>query len=225
MRTFKTEKGLYRFLEKKGYRIYLFDIDGTLINSEDTHYAIHCRILGGHGHTLERDFYDREFRGHQDMEIYTRAKELFDLPESAEALVERKTELFLDAIKAGRIVRFPYADRAIAFARERAEKLVCVSSEPVVVIDAIRETFGWQFDEVYSTLTRNTTKAQIYEQLPDRDQSVLFEGSPYAVKAAAACGIASILYDGETTWRFREGIAKSEPNRQCGSAPQKQASM
>ena len=215
MRTLKSEEKLFRFLEKSSYRDYLFDIDGTLIDSEDTHYAIHCRIIGEHGHTLTRDFYDREFRGHQDMEIYTRAKEIYGLPESAAELVERKTQLFLDEIKAGRILRFPYADRALAFAREKAEKTACISSEPVVVIDAIREAFGWQFDEVYSTLTQNTDKAHIYAALKEPEQALLFEDSAYAVKAAAACGIASLLYDGQETWTFRTpGDFRRKKNRQ-----------
>lgn len=130
-------------------RAIIFDLDGTIANTEPLHYEAFARILHGEGIELDRDDYFRRLIGFDDRDCFTTV--LKDagrsVPEAALAdLTARKAAVYQEMI-AGRDVTFP---GAVEFVRRCAQRFplavatgtLRVEAETILARAGVRELFA-----------------------------------------------------------------------------------
>jgi HAD superfamily hydrolase (TIGR01509 family) len=180
-------------------RAVLFDIDGTLVDSNDMHVLAWEEAFAGVGATFERQTIHDQIGKGTDMLVPAL------LPEANEAVQEKLGDAqgqvfkakFLDTVKP-----FPGANDLLARARSSGRKVVLASSasKPELehylglldahdLVDATTSA-----DDVESTKPAPDIFATALKKLaPLSAEEVIVVGdTPYDIEAAAKCGIATI---------------------------------
>ncbi|MGD1852953.1 MAG: HAD family hydrolase [Leptolyngbyaceae cyanobacterium] len=177
----------------------LFDLDGTLANTDPIHFQVWQVLLAPYGHTVDQAFYDRFISGRLNPDI---VKDLLpQLSVEAGAAFSADKEAKFRAMAADQLQRMPgltdflhhiehqgYARALVTNApRSNAEfmlKTLALSEvfQPVVVADDLRK--GKPDPLPYQTALEQLGL------LPN--EALVFEDSPTGVKAAVAAEIPTI---------------------------------
>ena len=116
-------------------RAILWDLDGVLVNSMESHYQAFKRVVEPRGRELSRDEYLERIIGLRNDAIFKRL--LPDISdEEAKALATEKEEVFRRLI-AGNVRALPGAEQVVRRAREAGIRQAIVSSTPGANIDLI----------------------------------------------------------------------------------------
>ncbi len=158
----------------------LFDLDGTLINSEMVHYSGWTELLSRYGKNLDLEYYETHFTGVSINENAQRVKEVFGLPLTVEELIHTKEQIYRGKIRNNGVPMMPYALEALEYFYGRGISIGLVTSSARAEVEIVLPGSGLaRFFDV--TITRDDVK----NPKPD--------GEPYA-KAARALGFASSEY-------------------------------
>jgi HAD superfamily hydrolase (TIGR01509 family) len=120
-------------------RAVIFDLDGTLVDSEENYYLADRDLLATYGISFTRED-KRGYVGSGNLEMMTEVKRRYGLPASPAELVDRKNRLYLAIAEAQTLV---YPEMKRFWDRLRAERIpvaVASGSSPVVlerVLDAV----------------------------------------------------------------------------------------
>lgn len=183
------------------FRAVLFDVDGTLVDSNDAHTRAWQQALAEHGIGIEYDEIRRrigmggdkvlpQLSGHQeDSDIGTR-------------LAERRREIFGETWLP-RVSPFPEAAALVAALRARGYRTVAASSATSGELTRLLEVAGAtrHFDGVVSSDDAAASK-------PDPDimlaaleqagvapaQAVMIGDTPYDIEAASRAGVATLAF-------------------------------
>lgn len=179
-------------------RALLFDMDGTLVDSEQLHYRTWGETLRGHG---VGDFPFDEFFRYVGVSNEQLAQEYIDshrLPVSVEALVRQKQQLYLQLIPTLRPIP---GVRELLERMHRRYLLAVASSSDRVELEQILATLDLRhhFSEVVGgdMVRHKKPDPEIYRQAITRlgvapHEAVAFEDSQAGVTAAKDAGIATI---------------------------------
>lgn len=184
-------------MEPTNAATYLFDFDGTLVDSMPTYVAIMLRILEEYGGTagpgLVEVITPLGYRGAAE---YYRTLGV-DAP--VEELVARMNALALDAY-AHRIPAKPGVAGALAALRQRGAGMNVLTASPHAVLDPCLKRLGlWElFDNVWSCEDFGTTKSDpaIYRMAAQRlgrpvEQVIFLDDNLNAVRTAKQAGMQS----------------------------------
>ncbi len=110
----------------------LFDLDGTLADTDPLHFQAFRRALGERGREMARDEYDRHLSGRANEESM---EHLFPGAPPAEqrAFAERKEQLFRQSLK--RLTPTPGAAKLLAWADQASLATALVTNAPAENVD------------------------------------------------------------------------------------------
>jgi HAD superfamily hydrolase (TIGR01509 family) len=82
-------------LPRHPVRAVIFDLDGTLLDSEENYFLADEQLLAGYGIPFTRDD-KRRYIGGSNIDMMVDLKRRYRLPDAPEALAERKNRLYLE---------------------------------------------------------------------------------------------------------------------------------
>jgi HAD superfamily hydrolase (TIGR01509 family) len=176
----------------------LFDLDGTLVDSDAEHLAAFQRVLAPHGVTLDASEYVSKIMGASN-EMIGRAFLSHLTPEAREATLAAKEAAYREGL--GELAPIAGAAELIDFAAAEGIALAVVTNAPranaEIVLAAIGLDARLPIRVIGAELTRSKPDPLPYltglELTGARaENSVAFEDSLSGVRAAAAAGLAVV---------------------------------
>ena len=185
----------------KNVKAVLFDLDGTLIDSEYFHYECWNEILEDYGIQLAYPDWLKNYAG---IPLPQNAKNLltkYQINAALEDVVKRREALTLERLKTKDVGLMPYALVMIKFLYERKLLLAIVTSSPREDVEAIFDRNGLRD---YFTLI--ITRSDVVQNKPDpegylkccaalgqkKEECIVFEDTLNGIKAAKAAGLRCI---------------------------------
>lgn len=177
----------------------LFDIDGTLVDSNDLHTLAWQEAFAGIGITLDRQTVHAQIGKGADMLIPALRS---DLDRATQDQVARAHGSIFKARYLGEARRFDQAHELLAHAHRRGQKVVLASSASQVELDHYLDLLDAR-DLVFATTCGNDVEhtkpapdifASALAKLQgiDAAEAVVVGDTPYDMQAAARCGIAAV---------------------------------
>ena len=121
-------------------RAVIFDLDGTLLDSEESHYQADRRLLAGYGIPFTREDKKR-YVGGGNRDMMVDLKRRFALPASADELVARKNALYLEVAR-GAARAYPAMTRLLDRVRARGLPVAIASGSSPEVLAALLAAAG-----------------------------------------------------------------------------------
>jgi len=176
----------------------LFDMDGTLADTEPFHIEALRRVVGAHGVALDVTRFHARYSGLASIEV---ARQLFPAakPAHLQAIVREKERLFREL--AHEVRPMPGLKALLDGAASGGLRLALVTNAPRLNIRFLLRHLGLEdvFDTVVSaaTLPRSKPHPLPYRTALDRlgvppDQAIAFEDSVAGVRSSVAAGVRCI---------------------------------
>ncbi len=180
-------------------RALLFDIDGTLANTDPLHLKAFNQVLGPHGHVFDHARFSRELQGFANVSIGDRFLP-DETPERRAAILAEKEEIFRTLV-AGQVEPLPGLMALLDRADAAGIPMVAVTNAPRLNAELLLSGLG---------ITERFKAIVIGDELPygkphplpyqeglrfvgsSAASSVAFEDSRTGVQSAAAAGIPTI---------------------------------
>lgn len=171
----------------------LFDMDGTLVDSDPVHIAVFIDFMGARGVTLTEADYMERIHGRQNVDIFREF-----LPNEDPREMDRAKEAAYRERVGGKMDAMPGAAELIARARHGGMKIGAVTNGPRANLDAILAATGLrsQFDHTGSSddVSRGKPDPELYLAALSAlgvtaDEALVFEDSPSGIQSARAAGI------------------------------------
>ncbi|WP_375427228.1 HAD family hydrolase [uncultured Sphingomonas sp.] len=176
----------------------LFDIDGTLVDSNDFHADAWVEAFIAHGHDIDREKVRAQIGKGADMLVPTLVPSASE--EWAETLGDAHGEVFKGRYLS-RVRAFPHARDLIARVHEAGLKIALASSASKGELDHYVELLGiagfvdetTTIDDVRNSKPAGDIVATALDKLGVEAGEALFVGdTPYDIDAGAKCGVAVI---------------------------------
>lgn len=177
----------------------LFDIDGTLIDSNDMHVLAWEEAFAGIGTSFDRHVLHDQIGKGTDMLVPTL------LPDLDEAAQEKLGDAHGSIFKAKFLSEakpFPQAHDLLAFAHGRGQQVVLASSASSAELDHYLDLLGARdlvdattsSDDVKQTKPAPDIFATALAKLPgiSAGEAIVVGDTPYDIEAARKCGIAAV---------------------------------
>lgn len=170
----------------------LFDLDGTLIATDDLHAEVFAEIGAQHGVPIDRARYDREIHGRLNEDIFA---DLFP-GEDPQKMADEKEARFRTRL-GGDADPMPGLHRLLDWADARSLPMAIVTNAPRANADAMLAALGltdrFQIIIAGGELPHGKPHPLPYETAATRlgvapQQAVAFEDSPSGVRSAAGAG-------------------------------------
>lgn len=182
--------------EALSLRLAIFDLDGTLIDSEENHYESDRILLARRGITFSRE--DKAaFVGKDIVEMTRRIKANYDLEDDVMALVDEKNALYRKiALSSSRM--YPPMKPLLEALVERGLPMVVATGSNSFIASEILEGFaaGHYFTHIISSseVRRGKPAPDIFLEAARRmnvrpEETVVFEDTKYGVEAALEAGM------------------------------------
>ncbi len=177
----------------------LFDLDGTLTNTDPIHFQAWTEILRGYQLDIDRPFYEKNFSGRTNAAIL---KDLLPyLTESESHQLGNQKEVEFRQRAAGALQPLAGLSDILAWANERQLKQAVVTNAPPENAEFMLQVLGLiqQFETVVlaETLERAKPDPLAYQVGLERlgataNCAIAFEDSPSGVRSAVGAGILTI---------------------------------
>ncbi|MBL0932194.1 MAG: HAD-IA family hydrolase [Alphaproteobacteria bacterium] len=201
--------------------VLLFDIDGTLADTDALHFEAYRRLLAGHGKTIDHATYMSRVMGHTNENIMAWMMPEADIP-ARRAFSDAKEALFRE-LAATSIVPATGLMALIDWAEAKRIKFAAVTNAPranaEMTLKALNLDRRMAFVVIGDELPRGKPDPLPYATALERfgakaGQAMAFEDSRSGVKSAAAAGIDTV---GMTTGLSKdvlmaEGAVGAVPN-------------
>lgn len=167
----------------KGKTLSVFDLDGTIANTEPLHWLTHKKVFKPLGINLTEENI-RRYVGHNDLQIFGMIEEDYNvLLEDKEELKQKRLQLFRQAVE--RYNLLPNEEVIYAIKNFKGKRYI-VSRQNQYTIERLLE--NWKileyFDKIYSLEHTNESKTKFVETLGNKSEIVWFEDSTEVVKEA-----------------------------------------
>jgi membrane protein len=176
----------------------LFDIDGTLVDSNDFHVEAWIEAFAKHGHDPDRAAIRGQIGKGGDLLVPTL------LPGASEEQIEALSDAHGEAFKGkylGRVRPFPHAHHLLARVHEAGLKVALASSASqdeldhyvgLLDVEALIDATT-TIDDVENSKPAGDIVASVLDKLGIDARAALFVGdTPYDVEAAGKCGVPTI---------------------------------
>ncbi|WP_316847754.1 HAD family phosphatase [Pedobacter psychrodurus] len=176
----------------------LFDLDGTLIDSEKFHFDCWNTFLCGYGVAIDFKDWLSNYAG---IPLPKNAKTIIDrykIDEELEGFINRREKITFDGFRSTDIALMPYALEFIQFVYEKGLTLAVVTASPKMDVEAVFERNGLaKYFSVFITRTdvsKSKPDPESYNLCVERlglekDECIVFEDTLNGVRSALAAGI------------------------------------
>ncbi len=126
------------------YQLFLFDLDGLLVNSEELHFMAYKNMLKNRGHNLTWNFsrYCRTAHYHSDKiasELYEIFPDLLSQEPSWDVLYGEKKQAMISLLESGAVQLMPGVFELLTILKERNIKRCVVTHSPSELVELIRK--------------------------------------------------------------------------------------
>lgn len=127
----------------RNYQLFLFDLDGLLVNTEELHYRAYCSMLHARGFTLPWDFpayfqIAQQDAGAPKREIYKQCPQLFEIEPRWEVLYQEKKEAYRKLLMQEPAPLLPGVERLLLHLQKRSISRCVVTHSARSLVDIIR---------------------------------------------------------------------------------------
>lgn len=176
----------------------LFDLDGTLIDSEFFHFECWNEIIEESGSSLTYDDWLKNYAG---IPLPTNAKILTDrygIKTPLQEVIERRENMTLARLKTKDVNFMPYVEDVLDFFTAKGLQLALVTSSPRKDVEAIfaRNGLGRYFKLIItrSEVTKSKPDPESYNVCVEKlgllkEECIVFEDTINGVRSAKAAGI------------------------------------
>lgn len=182
-------------------RAILFDVDGTLVDSNDAHADAWVRAFAEHGVTVDRD-HVRRCIGMGGDKLMPEVSGLREETPQGKAIATRRSELFQREFLP-HLEAFRDAARLVAAVKARGLRAVAASSAKADELTPLLETAGAR-----ALMDAVTSSDDAEESKPDPDiveaalqragatagEALMIGDTPYDIEAAGRCGVPVIAF-------------------------------
>lgn len=177
----------------------LFDLDGTLANTDPIHFATWKDVLKPHGLEIDREFYDQNFSGRLNAAIVANLLPQLSPEEGAQLSWNKEADFRRRAT--GEMRPLNGLPELLQWANTQQLKQAVVTNAPVENADFMLEVLNLRnhFDTVViaEELERGKPDPLPYQVALDRlgvsaKSAVAFEDSPSGIRSAVAAGILTV---------------------------------
>lgn len=181
-----------------GYRALLFDLDGTISETDSVHHPAWAEILRPHGYEVDWNFYRENISGRLNPEIVAEFMEDLSDEEGREAIEEKEADF---RGRVDELVALPGLREFIEHGREAGMEVSLVSNAPkpnaLAVLEALDLTGA--FDPVVLAEEAGAGKpdpapylAALKKLGMDVGEALAFEDSPSGIRSAVAAGVPTV---------------------------------
>lgn len=186
---------------KREHRIeaFIFDLDGTVIDSEENYYEADRRLFAEYGVDFSQEM-KKKYIGSGNYEMMKNIKSEYGFSESAESLLEKKNRYYLElALEKTEV--FPEMARLINILKQWQFPLAIASGTSPYIIERLldRCSLTFLFDVVVSaeSVNRGKPAPDVFIETARRlgkppRVCAVFEDSKYGVEAAHRAGMTCI---------------------------------
>jgi len=176
----------------------LFDLDGTLIDSEYFHYQCWMEILANFGLSMTYEDWVKTYAGHPLPTNCRNIKEAFKLDTPLEELIEWRERLSREGFASKDINLMSYAAEALDFFKSRGMKIALVTASPRDNVRLIfgRNGLGHYFDAMITRSDVEISKPDPETYLKaiaalqvEKEDCLAFEDTLNGLRAAKAAGV------------------------------------
>jgi HAD superfamily hydrolase (TIGR01509 family) len=195
----------------------IFDLDGTLIDSEENYYESDKILLSGFGIGFTQED-KKKYVGTGNMSMMQDIKKRYGLADSAEDLLKKKNDIYLGiALKKTRV--FPEMMRFLRLLREDGYSTAVASGSSPVILSKLLAKLDLEscFDAVVSSedVERGKPEPDIFLEAAKRlglgpESSAVVEDSVYGVMAAIRASMACIAVPYFTEKPLQESFLKAD---------------
>ena len=182
----------------KEFDTYIFDFDGTLINSEPYHKIAHGKILSlllNKEINLTDEQY-ANYIGKTDKQIFSEYKRHFSLDFDAEKFAAKKAEMARDMLLSDEVKVFDYFYRLLA--QKADSRYYIVSNAHAITLSALLDAkdIAKYFDEVFLLSEMGVGKEYFYanlkEFIPNAAKCVVFEDNATILNYLIGIGVSAV---------------------------------
>ena len=177
----------------------LFDLDGTLANTDPIHFQVWQALLAPYGMTVDQHFYDRFISGRLNPDI---VRDLLpQLSESEGEAFSADKEAQFRAVAANQLQRMPGLTDFLHYIQQHEYTMALVTNAPRPNAEFMLKTLAlngiFQPIIIADDLPKGKPDPLPYQTALDQlglspDDAIVFEDSPTGVRAATAAGITTI---------------------------------
>lgn len=125
------------------YQLFLFDLDGLLVNTEELHFRAYQKMCRDRGFVLPWDFPTYFGIAQQDAEapkryIYAQFPELFKQEPSWDVLYSEKKCAFMELLEKEKVPLMPGVEKLLLALQERGIKRACVTHSGRELVEKIK---------------------------------------------------------------------------------------
>lgn len=192
--TIVTDEGTLTFV----LNAILFDLDGTLVNTDILHFAIWQELLGEQGITIDRAFYNQSMVGHRNEAIVRDV--LGHLPQEAGIkLANRKEALFRQ--RGGQMERLGGLDELLSWRSQRHLATAVVTNAPrenaEMMLTALDLNDCFDTVVISEELPQGKPHPLPYQTALERlsiaaETAIAFEDTPLGIRSAVGAGVTTI---------------------------------
>lgn len=178
----------------------LFDLDGTLANSDPIHFGLWQQFLKRHGYDdIDLAFYQRHISGGFNPDIVKALLPQLSAAEGEKFSVDKEAAFRM--VAADQLQRVPGLDELLAWIKQQGLKQAVVTNAPRPNAEFMLKTLDlWETFEIVilgESLPRAKPDPLPYQEALKRldvtpESALVFEDSSSGVKAAIAAGIPTI---------------------------------
>ncbi|KQC00675.1 HAD family phosphatase [Pedobacter sp. Hv1] len=191
----------------KKLKALLFDLDGTLIDSEFFHFECWNEILEESGVTLTYEDWLKNYAGIPLPKNAQNLIEKYNITTPLDELIDRRERLTLERLKTKDVNLMPYVIEVLDFFQAKNLILALVTSSPRKDVEAIFERNG-----LASYFKLIITRTEVSKSKPDpesyntcveklglsKDECIVFEDTINGIKSAKAAGLTCIAIQQNT---------------------------
>jgi len=187
------------------FKALLFDLDGTLVDSEHFHFNTWNELLAESNVQLEYEDFLNNYAGIPLPGNAVRLKELYTIDSPLELLISRKEDLTVARLKTSKIELMPYAQDALDFFAGTGVKMALVTASKRPDVDEMFNKNG--LGKYFSFLV---TRSDVVNSKPDpesynlavgkfgleKSECLVFEDTLNGLRAAKAAGLTCYVIQG-----------------------------
>ncbi len=194
----------------------LFDLDGTLIDSEYFHYSCWMDILATFDIAVPYEEWARTYAGHPLPDNCRNIKETFKLDIPLQELMDWRERLSREGFANKEIRLMPYAAEALAFFKDKGLKIALVTASPRDNVNIIfkRNGLGHYFDAMVTRSDVELSKPDPESYLKalevlgmEKENCLAFEDTLNGLRAAKGAGVTCYAIQHDDTQHGLLGIA------------------
>ena len=179
----------------KSKKMYLFDFDGTLADTETLHWQAFNICLKKFNVVLKEKNI-KKYIGNQETKIYKMIQEDFNIIFDEQEFFEERIKYYLQLVKSENLQPFPYVFKLL---ESQNIEFNILSSNRLQVLEAVLEIWGLRkkFNKIISAATNNIEKEDVITNIEkyfdfNKEDVALFEDSAKYLKIGQKSKITSI---------------------------------